>query len=110
MAHGHAHDAHAGEPEADAPVLASIGFALGIVAIILVVTIKLSPVGFMLALVGIVCCVLGIIQGAMTGGFIKGAVAGLFCNGVSIVMWVLLSGSITSIAGGRDAWPSWIFF
>ena len=110
MAHGHAHSQVSDDHEAHAPFLASLGFALGMIAIILVVTIKLAPAGFMLALVGITCCVIGFIQGTISGGYVKGAIAGFACCAVSIAVWALLSGDVTSIAGGRGAWPSWIFF
>jgi hypothetical protein len=110
MAHGHAHSAEPAEPEAPAPFLASLGFGLGIIGLILVVTIKLAPAGFMIALVGGACCILGLVIGVARGGFIKGAIAGLFCNGVAIILWLLMSGDVTSIAFGRSAWPSWVFF
>jgi hypothetical protein len=110
MAHGHAHSAEPAEPEAPAPFLASLGFGLGIIALILVVTVKLAPVGFMIAIVASACCILGLVIGVARGGFVKGAYAGIACNAVAIVLWVLMSGDVTSIAGGRSAWPSWIFF
>jgi hypothetical protein len=97
------------EEQASAPFLASFGFALGIISVILAATVKLSPLAFMLSLVGIVLCALGFVQGTVQSRPVKVAVAGIFCTLITIIFWLLARGDINSVAGGRDAWPSWLF-
>jgi hypothetical protein len=107
----HDHAAH-GTPAAEtesAPFLANLGFACGIFAAIFSATIKLAPAAFMVAVVGIVLCALGFVQGAIQSRPIKGAIAGIFCCLFAIIFWLLARDDISSVVGGRDAWPSWLF-
>ena len=59
--------------------IANLGFACGIIAVLLEATIKLSPLAFMIAIPGIVLCALGFVQGTIQSRPVKGAIAGLFC-------------------------------
>jgi uncharacterized membrane protein len=104
----HEHAAPA-EDTASAPFLASFGFALGIVSVILAATVKLSPLAFMIALVGIVICALGFVQGTVQSRPVKVALAGIFCTLITIIFWLLAREDINVMVGGRDAWPSWIY-
>jgi hypothetical protein len=105
----HVVSAEHAEEEASAPFLAGFGFALGIIAVILAATIKLAPLAFMLALVGIVLSALGFVQGTVQSRPVKVAVAGIFCTLITIIFWLLAREDINAVAGGRDAWPSWLF-
>ncbi len=97
------------EEIASAPFLASFGFALGIISVILAATVKLSPLAFMIALVGIVLCALGFVQGTVQSRPVKVAIAGIFCTLITIIFWLLAREDINVVVGGRDAWPSWLF-
>jgi len=102
----HAHAAHdTAEP---APWLANAGFALGIIGVILCATIKLSPVGFLAGAGGLLLSVLGLGQAMAQSRYTKTAIAGLFCGLLVVTFWLIVRHDITSVAGGRDAWPSWI--
>jgi hypothetical protein len=105
----HAVPADHAEEQASAPFLANFGFALGIVSVILGATIKLAPLAFMTALVGIVLCALGFVQGTVQSRPVKVAVAGIFCTLITIIFWLLAREDINAVVGGRDAWPSWLF-
>jgi uncharacterized membrane protein len=105
----HAVHAEPADEAASAPFLASFGFALGIVSVILAATVKLSPLAFMIALVGIVVCALGFVQGTVQSRPVKVAIAGIFCTLITIIFWLLAREDINVIAGGRDAWPDWLF-
>jgi hypothetical protein len=105
----HAVSAEHPEETASAPFLASFGFALGIISVILAATVKLSPLAFMIALVGIVVCALGFVQGTVQSRPVKVAIAGIFCTLITIVFWLLAREDINVVVGGRDAWPSWLF-
>jgi hypothetical protein len=91
------------------PFIANLGFAFGIIAVILEATIKLSPLAFMIAIPGIVLCALGFVQGTIQSRPVKGAIAGIFCCLFTIIFWLLARSDINSVVGGRDAWPSWLF-
>jgi hypothetical protein len=107
----HEHAAHGDVPAetGSAPFLANLGFAFGIVAVLLEATIKLAPAAYVIALVGIVLCGVGFAQGAIQGRRAKGAIAGFFCCLFAILFWLLARDDINAVAGGRDAWPSWLF-
>ena len=104
-------DASDRSPRADreAPVLAEIGFALGVVGLILVVTFKLAPLGFALAVPGLAASVGGGVPAADTLRPPGLALAGMACAGVAILMWLLVRDDITGVAGGRDFWPGWLY-
>jgi hypothetical protein len=102
----HAHGGH--DDVAPAPTLANLGFALGIIGLILTATLKLSPVGFLLGALAVVLSLLGLGQAMAQGRYTKTAIAGLFCGALIVVFWMLVRDDITSVAGGRDAWPSWL--
>jgi hypothetical protein len=107
--HDHAADGLAeAEPESP-PFIANLGFAFGIIAAILMATIKLAPLAFMIGIAGIVLCALGFVQGAIQARPVKVAVAGIFCSLFAIIFWLLARDDINAVAGGRDAWPSWLF-
>jgi hypothetical protein len=105
----HAAPAEHTDEQASAPFLASFGFALGIFSVIFAATVKLAPLAYMTALVGIVLCALGFVQGTVQSRPVKVAVAGIFCTLITIIFWLLAREDINSVAGGRDAWPSWLF-
>jgi Ca2+/Na+ antiporter len=107
--HDHAAHGDAVVEMESAPFIANLGFALGIIAVILEATIKLAPAAFMIAIPGIVLCALGFVQGTVQSRPVKGAIAGLFCCLFTIIFWLLARGDINAVAGGRDAWPSWLF-
>jgi len=102
----HAHGGH--EDVVSAPFLANLGFTLGIIGVILTATIKLSPVGFLCGIGAVVFSLLGLGQGIVQGRYLRGAIAGLFCGALVILFWMVVRNDITSVAGGRDAWPSWM--
>ena len=93
----------------EAPVLAQIGFALGVVGLIGVVTLKLAPLGFALAVPGLAASVGGGAQAADNLRPPGLALAGIACAGVAILMWLLVRDDITGVVGGRDAWPGWLY-
>jgi hypothetical protein len=95
--------------EESPPLLASLGFFLGMLSVLMVATAKLAPLGYMLALPTIVACLVGFLQGMITNRPAKLAIAGFFCALAAIVLWLLARGDITSVAWGRAAWPSWVY-
>jgi|tagenome__1003787_1003787.scaffolds.fasta_scaffold18713014_2 hypothetical protein len=105
----HAVSVEHAEETASAPFLASFGFALGIISVIGAATVKLSPLAFMIALVGIVVCALGFVQGTVQSRPVKVAIAGIFCTLLTIIFWLLAREDINVVVGGRDAWPDWLF-
>jgi hypothetical protein len=97
------------EPAPPAPALARLGFALGVIALWCAVTLKLSPLGFLVGIPGLVVTVLGGLQSGMQGRSTRLAVAGFACALVGVVFWLLVRGDMTGIIGGRSGWPSWIY-
>ena len=107
----HDHAAHgdvAAETESP-PFIANLGFALGVIAVIGAATIKFSPAAYMIAIPGLVLCVLGFVQGVVQSRPFKGAIAGFFCCAFTIIFWLLARSDIHAVVGGRGAWPSWLF-
>ncbi len=96
------------EPAEPAPLLANIGFLLGFIGLFMVVTIKLSPLGYGLAVLGIVCSVLGGAQAAMQTRPAKIAIAGFFCALFAISLFLLARHHLHAMAGGRSAWPGFL--
>ncbi len=107
--HEHAAHGDAAEETGSAPFLANLGFAFGIIAVVFEATIKLAPAAYVVGLVGIVLCGLGFVQGSIQGRPVKVAIAGVFCCGFAVLFWLLARDDINAVAGGRDAWPSWLF-
>lgn len=107
--HDHAAHGDAAAETGSAPFLANLGFAFGIIAVVFEATIKLAPAAYVVALVGIVLCGLGFVQGGVQGRPVKGAIAGIFCCLFAISFWLLARDDINAVVGGRDAWPSWLF-
>lgn len=107
--HEHAAPSTAAEETESAPFVANLGFACGIFSVIFAATILLAPLAFMVALVGIVLSALGFVQGAVQSRPTKVAIAGVVCNLMAILFWLLAREDISSVVGGRDAWPSWLF-
>ncbi len=91
------------------PLIVSLGFALGIIAVIGEATIKLAPLAFMIAIPGLVLCALGFVQGTIQSRPVRGAIPGIFCCLFTILFWLLARSDIHAVVGGRDAWPSWLF-
>ena len=105
----HAAHAHAAPATREpGPFLANAGFALGIVGVLLCATVKLSPVGFLSGSIGLALSVLGFGQAMVQSRYNRTAIAGLFCGILVVVFWLIVRDDITSVAGGRDAWPSWL--
>jgi hypothetical protein len=98
-----------GAAEREAPLLARAGFALGVLGLIFVVTLKLAPLGFAVAVPGLAASVGGGAQAADNLRPPGLALAGIACAGVAILMWLLVRDDITGLVGGRDAWPGWLF-
>ena len=69
--HEHAATGDAVSETVSAPFLANLGFAFGIVAVILEATIKLAPAAYVIGLVGIVLCGLGFVQGSIQGEAVR---------------------------------------
>jgi hypothetical protein len=107
--HDHAADALTADETESAPFIASLGFAFGIIAVVLEATIKLAPLAYMIGIAGIILCALGFVQGTVQGRPVKGAIAGIFCSLFAILFWLLARDDINAVVGGRDAWPSWLF-
>jgi hypothetical protein len=105
--HDHAApDAPVHEP---APRLAGFGLAAGIVAVLFAATVRLAPAGFLLGIVAIVVSALGFVVATIQTRSPKVAVAGVFCGLFPILFWLLAREDIGAVAGGRDAWPDWLF-
>ena len=105
----HAAHASGGQDEVGpAPFVANLGFLFGIIAVILTSTIMLSPIGFLAGVCAVALSVVGIPLARVQGRYARGAVAGLFCGALVVVFWLVVRDDITSVAGGRDAWPSWM--
>lgn len=100
----HAHHAADTEPATPPAPFAGFGFGVSIAGLILVLTLKLMPLGFALALLGVVACVLGLALAVPTGRSPKTAVAGLVCAAVAILFWILAHDHYEGVLGGRDAW------
>ena len=101
-AHGHGH-AHAA-PARPAPALANVGFGFGVAALVCTATIKLIPLGFLFALIGVVLCFLGIILAAARSMSAMTAIAGIACCSMTIVFWLLAHNHVQHVLGGPDAW------
>ena len=107
--HEHAAHGDAAEETGSAPFLANLGFAFGVIAVIFEATIKLAPAAYVIGVAGIVMCGVGFVQGSIQGRPVKGAIAGFFCCLFAVLFWLLARDDINAVAGGRDAWPSWLF-
>ena len=107
--HEHAAHGDAAEEIGSAPFLANLGFAFGIIAVVFEATIKLAPAAYVIGLVGIVLCAVGFVQGSIQGRPVKVAIAGIFCCAFAVLFGLLARDDINAVAGGRDAWPSWLF-
>jgi Flp pilus assembly protein protease CpaA len=108
MAEHAAHAPAAHDSQDPAPWLANAGFALGIIGVILCATIKLSPIGFLAGGGALLLGVLGLGQAIAQARYNRTAIAAMFCGLLVVVFWLIVRHDITSVAGGRDAWPSWI--
>lgn len=98
-----------GAERRDAPVLAQLGFALGVLGLLCVVSLKLGPLGFLLAVPGLALSVGGGAQAADNLRPSGLALAGVACAGTAILLWILMRDDVTGIVGGRGAWPGWVF-
>ncbi len=105
----HDHAAPAADEREPAPRLAGFGLAAGIIAVLMAATVRLAPAGFLIGIVAVVVSALGFVVATIQTRSPKLAVAGIFCGAFAILFWLLAREDIGAVAGGRDAWPDWLF-
>jgi hypothetical protein len=105
----HDHAVTVSAPAERAPFLARAAFALGVIGLICAVSLKLSPLGFLFGVPGLLAAVVGGVQSGMQGKSTRMAVSAFVCALVAVLFWLLVRGDVANVLGGRGFWPSWIY-